>query len=282
MTARKITQLNRVDQYILKKSESLLNQNRVAKFDCHGWLNADTPDPNFIGYAMAQSDSLSFRALEAKMGATPIQLEDWQKALIIAGGDLEGLMDSSRLCIGLMLLHERSFELVNVHFMSAMFLLGAASDRLRDFFIAAVFQRKPNSDSRRGKYVRPFDEAMSHQDVRRSEWVAASVQRLGPVAAEIAKRRDTRNMIVHDLATEEGRREFALVNDPPRPTINPNEWIAILRQGAPKFIDPEEESRKKLMSRTPEPIGWYRLMVKACNDAFLVENQLRHMRAKPE
>jgi hypothetical protein len=105
----------------------------------YGWLNADDHDPEMVGHATAQTSSLSWRILEAKDKPNAPQIETWEKSLVVAGGDFEGLMEASRISIGLMLVHEKAWDFFSVHLMGSMFFLSAASDQLRDSYISAVF-----------------------------------------------------------------------------------------------------------------------------------------------
>jgi hypothetical protein len=74
----------------------------------------------------------------------------------VAGEDFAGLVEAGRLAIGLMLYQSNlvgeKFDhfdttspvpFISVHLMSAMIFLGSASDRLRDFFVASVFEKEP-------------------------------------------------------------------------------------------------------------------------------------------
>jgi hypothetical protein len=119
------------------------------------------------------------------------------------------------------------------HLMGAMFLLGAASDRLRDFFVSAVFHKITERPRRRSgtstdyynkgrfkndarsRYVTPFSEALYDTLANYDDPIASSVAKLPALADGIENFRLLRNDIVHVIATEEGRRQAHIVNNPP-------------------------------------------------------------------
>ncbi len=212
----------------------VLHELRLYEPDSYGWLNAEDVDPEYVGHAMNQTDSLAFRVLDAHIEAlqsrgvkVPV-LEEWQKYLIRSGGDFEGLMKAARWAIGLAIFNERAApstqfevnEMFHLHLISAMMTLGAASDRIRDLFIAANFRttRKKYEngswlEKARSDYATPFAEAASVSIADR--WAAESQAKLPIMAVEIFRFRRLRNAVVHDLATEDGRRSDRIANDPP-------------------------------------------------------------------
>src|SRR5262245_49805712 len=100
------------DESIGTKIDSLLTDRGIYKLGNYGWKGYDEYDDQMIGHAMWQTDSLHFHLLEAHFlathenGPSPPVLEPWQQFLVASGGDFEGLMEASRLSIGLTLVQQ--------------------------------------------------------------------------------------------------------------------------------------------------------------------------------
>src|ERR1700752_3296412 len=94
-----------ITQYIREEIRTLLQANDIYELESYGWLDAynDIVDPELIGHPMRQRDSFWWRFLFATDCPNPPQLTPWEKSLVIADGDFEGLMEAARLSIGLML-----------------------------------------------------------------------------------------------------------------------------------------------------------------------------------
>ncbi len=216
--------------------ESLLREAGVYALDAHGWLNADDVDPKHIGHAMAQIGSLAGEVIDAHSADPPkaFPLTACEKKMIVAQAEFEGLMNASRIAIGQMLFAADIDGELAAHFMSAMLLLSAASDRLRDFFVCAVFKRSPDkwkpADHQTGAriaFAKPFDDARTFvRDVDRSQ-LQASIKALPPLARAIARHRRSRHVIAHQIATAEGRRHLRLVDRKPVPVNYNIDWASI-------------------------------------------------------
>jgi hypothetical protein len=164
-----------------------------------------------------------------------------------------------------------------VHLMSAMMLLGSASDRLRDFFIAAVFHKiaeKYKTGKYKGEerswYTTPFNEARECLGDR-PELPAASVTKLPDLAGQIHDFRKMRNKTVHVIATELGRQRQRLVDDSRPASTDEFDWEITDEMLHEYSREVETEHRK----RVSHPIDWYRLLTEASNHVFIIENTLR-------
>jgi hypothetical protein len=63
------------NEYIREEMTRLLHTNHIYTLDSHGWIDADTYDPEMVGHTMNQLDSLSWRFLDAAMNSpSPPQL----------------------------------------------------------------------------------------------------------------------------------------------------------------------------------------------------------------
>jgi hypothetical protein len=278
-----------ISEYIHREMTSLLHANNVYRLDSYGWIDAETHDPALVGHAMRQTDSLAFRLL---VGDHPPPLSPWQKFLIIAAEDFEGLLEATRLSIGLMLFQsdivgERpdTFDtsLISVHLMSSMFFLGAASDRLRDVFVAAV-SNKTTTEYHHGKYNKqkrswyktPFIEAIEYLQSRP---FSDSIAKLPPLTETIHTFRDMRNEIVHVIATELAQRGKELVNNPP--SAHDDETVELHWEPTEAIIteslkQAEKEAETEHRNRISRPIRWYQLLIEASNHVFIIENMLRN------
>lgn len=203
---------------------------------------------------------------------TPEPLPPWKQFLAISGADFEGLMIAARLSIGLALFHRdgatgRSPAIDNflqLHLMGATVALGSASDRIRDLFIATAFHQKtkayglerPGESKQakklRGSYRGPFDDALFRFGNRPdlNPMVIASLEALPSTAEQVQEHRDTRNEIVHEIATEMGQRERWLIEQP------------------------AETEQASEMEAVAGPIGWYKLLMTLSNHVFIAHNQL--------
>jgi hypothetical protein len=289
-----IPSLREVDQRIYEEMTALLHANQIYDLGSYGWIDADTHDPDLVGHAMAQTDSFAWRFLLAAMDSpSPPKLTNWQKSLAISGGDFEGLMETARLSIGLMLFQDahrenaHAREFLSLHLMGAMFLLGAASDRLRDFFIAAVFHkiaerpragfptdyyaRRSFQNRDRHQYVTSFYEAALSKLAAPHGSIASSLAKLPELAEEIEKFRSMRNDIVHRIATEQGQQQHSLVNEPPSKAREDTDWESTVEMVRELSEQTEAEHRERISN----PMRWYRLLVEASNHVFIIENTLR-------
>ncbi len=259
----------------------LLDAEALYDVESYGWLSADDIDPEYEGHAAAQLASLASEVIDAvtdeRRGHTP-QLKDWQKDLIVAEGDLVGFLRSSRWAIGEMLLLANDEELFATHFMSAMLLLGAASDRLREFFICAVFNQRPEkwkppgyAPGDRVAYIEPFKQAQQEELADVAPRVETQLSKLSPLVEAIAGNRKKRNAIAHRVATSEGRRKQRITGMTWAP-VQEIDWSQI---DFSKVIDPEYEDKQQARARKIEPIAWYKLLIEASNLVFLIEHSLR-------
>jgi hypothetical protein len=244
MTTEPFSSPQKMSEYIHHEMTALLHANDIYTLDSYGWIDADTHDPDLVGHTMRQTDSLSLRLL---IGEYPPPLSPWQKFLAIAGADFAGLIEAARLSIGLMLFQsdivgERpsTFDTstpippLSVHLMSAMIFLSTASDRLRDVFVAAVYNKKTKKYDQSGDYngkirrlyTTPFIEAV---ECLQNRPFADSVAKLPPLTERILTFRRMRNKIIHIIATELAQREKNLVDNPP--SAYNEEGMRILRIG---------------------------------------------------
>jgi hypothetical protein len=283
--------LTTINKYIHGEISILLHAKDIYKLDSYGWTGSDNYDENLIGHAMWQTDSLSFRFLIGMDSTNPPTLKLWQKFLVIAGSDFEGLMEVARLSIGLTLFqhtattgtlyHPDSF--FPIHLMNSMLTLSVASDRIRDVFVAAVFQKTSDkyklNNHCRGLYCTPFVEAIEmHQNC--SGLLAPSLKELPALAIKLSKFRSLRNKIVHNLATEQGREQRDIINNPLPRLTHYTEWEALTEHDLRHFADEDEQKRQcRTVEEVNRLIEWYKLLIELSNHVFIAENTLRSCRS---
>lgn len=292
-------------QQVREQIRELLHTHGVYDMAAHGWLNAYDHDPDYAGHAMWQTDPPPGVYDEIEEAETPsagarknlnsLPLMPWQRCLAVAGADFDGLMEASGLSIGLMLMHKEGLgspypvdgDFSHLHWMASMVNLSMASDRLRDFFIAAMFRKSARRYARaettpgardRGLYETPFVDAaagFAHE----SKELAEAVRRLPDMALKIAGLRTERNRIVHSVATKfagEVSRRLQQRNDSSEKTA-PYDKLTLedLKTAA---VRAEEERRATMRAALDKAIGWYRLLIEASNLAFIAENRYRRLK----
>ncbi len=281
-----------------ERIDDILHANNIFKMAAHGWLDADTEDPEFIGHAMWQTQSLSFYYADACFAASqgqalpPKLLEPWEKFLVVAGEDFEGLIEAARLTIGLTLLSrdtpdhavESEVSFFQTYLMQSMMTLGAASERIRDVFIAAAFQETRNGycnprdealRKRRKRYVAPFEEAREKFNTPAWGAMTRSLALLPEMASRVYEFYRMRNEIVHELATEIAKRRKQYVEAPPTEPVDYAAWEEFQDEIRAAIAQEEVAQRRRLSEDIDRPMNWYRLLMKFSNHIFIVENVCR-------
>jgi hypothetical protein len=272
--------------------EAALNSAAVWHIHAVGWLDADTPDPDFIGHAMWQTDppvDIDWTVFNARRvnteQPTPLPAE-WLKLLAVSGADFEGLMKAARMSIGLFLLQRTIIvaaefsddDFMELHWMSALIYLATASERLREFLVAASFRQtqaeyltrgKVYRNKKRTRYATPFAEALGSFS---SPKLASALDPLHAMALEIQSLRNKRNELIHEIATSMGHRERQRLSERQRP-IDPADVSYSELQSAIKALRRERADR--MAETTKELVEWYTLLLRASNEAFVFEHHRR-------
>ncbi|HEV3184247.1 MAG TPA: hypothetical protein VGZ49_05170, partial [Xanthobacteraceae bacterium] len=163
-----------------------------------------------------------------------------------------------------------------LHWMSSIIYLATASERLREFFISAVFRKSQTAYKRgvflrqdRGLYPTPFLEAKERLRVPE---LTDALAKACPLAEEIRRLRGSRNEIVHEIATAMGRRERQIIDERPQ-FADPGDFDFPSFKNA---IAEGEALHRQRLDETIKRLGdWYALLARASNEAFIVENRLR-------
>lgn len=265
---------------------SILNQAQIYDVESYGWLNENDPDPDFIGHAMWQLNQ-PFIDYEALLGEQPVRRrpDDTEKLIVTAGEDFTGLMQMSRLSIGLALLWCRQAHMDPfshffwLHRTDAFLKLAIASDRLRDLLVVACTGDPPkryNNSTPKPLYVTPFRDAKTLLVARglnepRLSEPLASLPELGKQLWGYIARR---NAIVHEVATRMGelsrdnisklqKRFDCQQKQMDRPTIP--------RRGSRSVKPAPCELEGEVDRALNQLVDWYRLLIQASNAVFQIE-----------
>lgn len=231
------------------KANELLHFHEIYDIMSYGWENEDTPDSEYVGHAMWQTQPPFEPDWSALFEGKPVAYQPTTRDeyLVLNGEDFTGTMIFARRSLGMALLYASVAENDDVtgenlefwqEYATTMQWLNIASDRIRDYFIMARFGKKTakafNKAYRQQHaagtpdpvYSTPFEEALvgAHKDY------LDSLRRLRDIAVAVQGHRTERNHIVHDVATHTAQRSlWILRNQRQRTTGNaePPQTLAI-------------------------------------------------------
>jgi hypothetical protein len=269
----------------------VLRDAQIYDIYSYGWINENDADPDMLGHAMWQVDQpeLDHNAIfgESPVHRRPAEVE---KHIMTIGEDFCGLVEASRLSIGLALGWARRAKLnffsessyFWLHHTDAFLKLAIASDRLRDLLIVACTGDAPELykkvKKRNRLYVTPFNDAEQLLSARgiQDERLDRPLESLAQEAADIFVRVDRRNSIVHEIATRMAKYVQGTVSElqlqyddeqakgfkaKPR---TPGDWLS----GAKARTN---ELEAEIDMATDEIRDWYLLLISASNNVFQVE-----------
>jgi hypothetical protein len=131
-------------EYLDEELRNFLNDSEIYEITQYGWLADNQPDPDYLGLAMWQSDPPTAPQDLAGIVDYSEVSSDWEPRLsemLGNGREFEELMLSARHSIGLGGLYFDNPEEMNpcfaFHYSETETKLTMATDRLRDFFVAA-------------------------------------------------------------------------------------------------------------------------------------------------
>ena len=273
--------------------QEALKEASIYAIGSFGWVSENDADPEFLGHAMWQVDQPTLDQ-NALFGEGPVRRrpKDIEKEILICGEDFCGLMEMSRLSIGLSLVWKSQAQQnpINesnffwLHHTDSFLKLAMASDRLRDLLIIACagttakrYKKKQKGKSPR-TYETPFEDAgglISKRGIHEPN-LTKPVSELPALARELAKFRIRRNAIVHEVATRMAKfiGETATVlqkrfdQEQKKPFLpksrNGTEWL--LRSKTKRT-----EIEVEIERATEDLKTWYTLLIEASNYVFQVE-----------
>lgn len=273
-----------------REVQAALEEAAIFDIGSYGWLNENDPDPDFIGHAMWQVDAppLDETALfgESRVRRRP---KDIENEILTSGEDFWGLMEASRLSIGMALVWKRQAQdnpinessLFWLHHTDAFLKLAIASDRLRDLLIIACTGAHPKIyKNQRPKpfYVAPFENG-SELITKRGIGDQHLVEPLGAlpvIGNKLYQYISRRNAIVHEVATRMARFIRKSVSDlQQRYDEQQKKGRPAESQRSSDAVPWTKASRKKTeleIDRAVEELKqWYTLLIQASNYVFQVE-----------
>ena len=302
MAAAKLISTPKLLEYIEQQVGEKLAGRELYDIGSYGWEDESTPAPEFLGHAMWQVEPPLQLEHSSAFGEAPVRHRptDEQEVLAVSGADFEGLMRLSRMSIGLGLWHQQLAENAMfedndhfwLHYLSAVVLLNAASDRLREFFVMAFFRQKAAVyDKKKGKwsgndyrwYQTPFIEAKDSKDSS----MGSLLENLARLAEKIYQHREARNAIVHEIATKIGYRERELTRQQ-RTRFDEQQRSGVVLEKprhvsiAERFEQAEDSHKVELRNAMDDVVSWYKTLVQASSYAFEAENNIRRRGPSPK
>lgn len=280
--------LSSLKERLAEELEAVLREASLHSISSYGWLTENEPDPDFIGHAMWQSDGPSIPD-DWLFNGKPLTVrpKENENDTIWIGADFEGMMEMSRLSIGLSLIWkgEALVDLINtpqffwLHHADALLKLSMASERLRDLLIVASTGRPrtcyPSRIDRNSKYVRPFHEA-SKMLRDRGKWI----YRLSDPLSDLPEKADKiyvlikkRSTLAHEIATDIANFLKACGREMVEEYSDPQERSAVCGEGDwfPRASRGEASHRESVEAAVKDMKDWYLLLVDASNLVFQIE-----------
>jgi len=232
MAVEKFISTRKLAKYLDQEIAERLGERQVYDIGNYGWLDEHTPDPQFLGHAMWQVEPPLQYKFHLGFGGTPVghRPTEEEEVLAVSGSDLEGQMRLARMSLGFSLWQQQIAEEALfddndyfwLHCVSAMVMLNAASDRLREFFVMAFFREKVSTyDNKKGTwkgeenkyyyYQTPFIQARdSEARDPADQSMGELLGKLASLAENIFRNREDRNKMVHEVTSMIGKREREL------------------------------------------------------------------------
>lgn len=271
-----------------REVQTALKDASIYDIGSYGWLNEHDADPEFVGHAMWQIDQPLINQT-ALFGEGPVRRrpKDIEKEIITLGEDFCGLMEASRLSIGLALVWKRPAQEnpINestffwLHHTDAFLKLAIASDRLRDLLIVACIGKAPRVYIKKeNSYVAPFENAAQLIAKRGIDdrHLVEPITALPSIAHELAEYRRRRNAIVHDVATQMaqfvGERVSRLQRRHDQEQQGaPQPELVRKSNGLSRAKERRMEIELEIDRSANELREWYALLIRASNWVFQVE-----------
>jgi hypothetical protein len=252
--------------------ELTLRNAGVYSVAAYGWMDHETPDPEYMGHNLWQIDPPFEPDFSAMMNGEVVKYEPTTRDEVLTrnGEDFVAVMIAARRSMGMALLRARSIQAaVNSEefwqeYSTCTMLLSIASDRLRDFLVMAV----DGVD---------YEDLRTEKDRGRAvKQAIATILGLDAFVMKILRFKKIRDDIVHKLAmlptrrmlnTLRNQKEHAISGQPVKIwTPTAEEWESVMAQslGGPT-LDAEIDQMKK----------WHHCLIDASNLVFKAENDIR-------
>jgi len=274
--------LKAIDDRLRAEIEDALFEANIKRLGSYGWVGPNDPNPDFVGLAMwhvepAIDNPDIFFVGRASFGKSQIHEQgQWLKALAVSAADFEGLMESARISIGMLLIQAKLLDqvefknddLFDLHHLSSIIYLSTAADRLRAFVIAAAFRISIKSYGKKfgTNYKAAFEQCAKQFGAAYEDCLS----KLLTMVEEIVRLRRNRNELIHQLATSIGRQERQRLDQPPKSTAVPD--FSVMQEHARRFRMERQAHRAEIIRGLSRS---YILLVQAVSEAFVFENRRR-------
>jgi hypothetical protein len=256
------------------EADELLQKHGIYDILTYGWADAETPDDEYVGLAMWQTDP-PFKHDWATLfkGRPPRYTPNERDEILLRNGeDFTGAVLFARRSLGMALCFAAVSD-PNVfgedeefwhQYATTIIWLTIATDRLRDFFLMARFG-KMKEDYGGASYSDPFKKAVEGAPTDLQQCLVE----LSGIAEELQKHRLERNKLVHEVATKAAQRSLDLLHEQRRLAAKTTKTISHERP-----ISQNEE----LATAIEKMKLWYRRLIKASSLAFEFEyfNRIRN------
>ncbi len=204
------------------EAEQLLVTYEVYEVSYSAWLDQDTPNPEYVGFAMWElTPPFEHDRQGLQRGGTVTYMPtERDEVLLRNGGDFIGSIEFARRSLGMALCYAavakpKSHMSENREFWheyaTTLKWLNIASDRLRDYFLMARFGQTEDEYKKKKQnwYAAPFKEPPENAQDNMEKLLSG----LSSIAAELQTHRDDRNSIVHEVATQAARVSVAILRE---------------------------------------------------------------------
>lgn len=264
-------------EYFDEEVKRILVQNEVYDVEAYGWLDAETVDPKYYGYAawvISPKVEFDFAAYWDQKPFTQ-RPENTDIGMMASGHDFFEMMKAAYLMIGQALFfHCHREENLGTSYASAS-LTGAvvqltiAADRIRDYYAYALtresLEEYAGKDRKKKTYSKLFEDAISivsGYEGQSDELIGMVKFALG-LACDIQEKRKHRNKLVHQLASHYSRAQKRF-----------------LEQQQASFDGKEietSEERFDLADDLSNVLHWYKQLVELGNVVLSLEVRTRNL-----
>jgi hypothetical protein len=289
MSVEKFLAAEKLFEYLDIEVKQVLSRHDIHGLYDYAWDDEHTANSEFVGLAKWSLDGL--HSLTQENAALKFYTQKQFESLNLICTDLDSLMEVARLAIGnalwmAELVKERALD-DNHYFwlnqISSVTLLGMASDRVRDLFLAITFKMTfyDYKASRKGKLsvidsldVRQFQYPFLDAKNRAvAQEIKVQLERLQTLVSAINDQRKVRNITVHEVATRAGvltKQYF----DQPRAdkAFNQIPSVTALREVSEKI---HEDHRETIATSLDNVTAWYQNLARAVACIFDIEHTLR-------
>ncbi len=301
MAVEKFISIRKLSKYLDQEIAERLRERQVYDIGNYGWLDEHTPDPQYLGHAMWQLEPpLQYQFHLGFAEPVSHRPTEEEEVLAVSGSDFEGQMRLARMSLGLSLWQQQLAEDAPfddndyfwLHYVSAMVMLNAASDRLREFFVMAFFREKVCTyDNKKGTwkgkkskynyYQTPFIQARDSVATDPADQSTGELLgKLASLAENIFRNREDRNRMVHEVTTIIGKRERKLTSEQ-RQRFDEQQTSGFVEQTPEfndintRFTEAQESHKAELRKATDQIVSWYKTLIEASSHVFQVENRMR-------